>query len=156
MSHSQPATRPSGLHFGAKAGILIGFSGWVIALAAVALATGALGDFAVSIALGLVVSLALGLATVRSAATFVTGPGRDRPHLRYAFLGYLAIDAGVLCFFITHFVAPRIEENERTRELLERLGAGYAVPDWVSGLVVLTGAVLILVSVLRARRVRQP
>ncbi|MDX2016037.1 MAG: hypothetical protein SFY95_00190 [Planctomycetota bacterium] len=123
---------------GAFWGSLIGFNGWALGVAVVALATGTFGQLWDLVLGGLAISSGLGLLVL-------AGDDRERGPVASALeamdlCGRLLISIAVLALLVTHWVTPRIE---RIPEFMKLVQGPIRVPDLISISLALAGAVVL-------------
>lgn len=133
-------------------GSLIGFLGWVLALA-VLLATSA--DSATVLAVVppcLFASLGLwGLLLVTVDATR-RRHGPASPESGLALAGGILFSIGILLVLVDALVLPRLQTIPVALETLQRLGATTSVAPWVRTLLLAAGGTLLAFLALRGRR----
>jgi len=114
------------IHAGAAIGVWIGFHGWLIGVAIVAGAQGALDFLLEAMVIGIPLSSALALVTLR-----LVGGAASRRAFGRRLAGSIFLGVGVLLLLINHWLAPRIAGDEALRRTMEKLGGTYVTSDVV-------------------------
>jgi hypothetical protein len=128
-----------GMNPGARLGIWIGFHGWLIGVAILAGSNGEFRLLGEALLVGVPLSSALCLATLR-----IVDGARDRRSFGRRLAGSVFLGVGILLLAINHWLAPLITDHETLRRTMEELGGQYATSDLVPAAFLAAAAVLLL------------
>jgi len=123
---------------GARLGLFVGYHGWLAGFVVLAASQGRMKLAGEALLLGVPLSTALALATLR-----IVEGSADRTSMGRRLGGALFLGVGVLLLAINHWLAPRIAGDEGLRRAMEKLGGTYATSDWVAAACLAVSVVLL-------------